>query len=83
MKRMGWYVDFELNGFKGRREESGRHRAVFAQKRNADRVGAYGQSLKLVQRWQGPIPCDVEQAGLIHSIFDAGGDVKNLAGLKR
>ena len=58
MKRMGWRDDFELNGFRGRRGGSGRHRAVFAQKRNADRVGAYGQSLKLVQRWQEPISCD-------------------------
>ena len=68
MKRMGWHDDFELNGFRRRREGSGRHRAVFAQKRNADRVGAYGQSLKLVQRWQGPIPCDV-RASRAHSQY--------------
>ena len=75
MKRMGWYVDFELNGFKGRREESGRHRAVFAQKRNADRVGAYGQSLKLVQPWQEPISCDLRASRAHSQYIRCGGEM--------
>ena len=68
MKRMGWHVDFELNGVRGDERGSGRHRAIFAQKRNADRVGAYGQSLKLVQRWREPISCDV-RASRAHSQY--------------
>ena len=59
MKRMGWHDDFELNGVRGGGEREAGGPRYFAQKRNADRVGAYGQSLKLVQPWQGPIPCDL------------------------
>ena len=60
MKRMGWRDDFELNGVRGDREREAGGTALFLRKkRNADRVGAYGQSLKLVQPWQGPIPCNL------------------------
>ena len=73
MKWMGWHDDFELNGFRGGERETGGVALFLRKKRNADRVGAYGQSLKLAQRWREPISCDVRASRACYQYIRCGG----------
>ncbi len=83
MKRMGWHDDFELNGFRGGEREAG-GTALFLRKKETPTESALTvRASNLLSDGRVQFPAISEQAVLTLSIFDAGGDVKNLAGLKR